>query len=317
MDAWVSRRRMLALSAAAVLAPELLSCSKPKSKGGAPEDKDDLPDFFDFGYDPDAKEPVKTEPPKHNGPVGQKGSVNAEWLPPVGDQKNMPICFAWATAYGLATFNAARKSKKSPTSPALQASPDYAAIRYQLEARKMAVNTCKGSQVGPFLDWIKSNGGIPSLEAAPSYAEKTTAASCTANWSKYGSQAIAPDPRFVVDYKAIQINGPDGLNNIRTVISAGSPISFGTHLYKDFHRYYGRPSVYVGGGALISKSNGKPDGHVMLIIGYDDTYGNNKGAVRLQNSWGTSWGDKGYAWVAYDTLEKLVEGTGFYAPESA
>jgi hypothetical protein len=303
---------MLALSAAAVLAPELLSCSKGKSSG-APEDKGDLPDTFDFGYDPDAKEPVKTEPPKRGGRIGQNASVNAEWLPPVGDQKNMPICFAWATAYGLATFNAARKSNKAPTSRALQASPDYAAIRYQLEARKMAVNTCKGSQVGPFLDWIKSNGGIPSLEAAPSYAEHTQAASCTTNWSKYGSQPIAPDPRFVVDYKAIQINGPDGLKNLRTVISAGSPISFGTHLYKDFHKYRGKPAVYVGGGELITKSNGKPDGHVMLIIGYDD----NKGAVRLQNSWGTVWGDKGHAWVAYDTLEKLVEGTGFYAPESA
>ena len=54
----------------------------------------------------------------------------------------------------------------------------------------------------------------------------------------------------------------------------------------------------------------------MLIIGYDDSRGE-KGAVRLQNSWGTSFGDKGYAWVAYDTLEKLVEGTGFYAPASA
>jgi hypothetical protein len=316
MDAWVSRRRMLALSAAAVLAPELLSCSKGKSKAAAPEDKDDLPDFFDFGYDPDAKEPVKTEPPKHNGQVGQKGAVNAEWLPPVGDQKAMPNCFAWATAYGLATFNAARKSKKPPTSHDLQASPDYAAIRYQLQARKMAVNTCKGSQVGPFLDWIKSNGGIPSLEAAPSYAVKTKAASCTDNWSKYGSQAIAPDPRFVVDYKAIQINGPDGLNNIRTVISAGSPISFGTHLYKDFQKYNGKPSLYVGGGEYMMEG-GKKAGHVMLIIGYDDAYGDNKGAVRIQNSWGTKFGDKGYVWMAYDTLEKLVEGTGFYAPESA
>ena len=255
MDAWVSRRRMLALSAAALLAPELLSCSKGNSTG-TPETKHDAADSSDFGYDPDAKEPVKPEPPKHHGQVGQKGSVNAEWLPPVGDQKLMPICFAWATAYGLATFNAARKSNKSPTTPDLQASPDYAAIRYQLEARKMAVNTCKGSQVGPFLDWIKSNRGIPSLQAAPSYDEHTQAASCTTNWTKYGSQAIAPDPRFVVDYKAIQINGPDGLNNIRTVISAGSPISFGTHLYKDFQKYHGKPAVYVGGGDLITKSNG-------------------------------------------------------------
>jgi hypothetical protein len=51
MDAWVSRRRMLALSAAAILAPELLSCSKGKSKG-APEDNDALPDFFDSATTP-------------------------------------------------------------------------------------------------------------------------------------------------------------------------------------------------------------------------------------------------------------------------
>jgi hypothetical protein len=316
MDAWVSRRRMLALSAAAVLAPELLSCSKGKTKGAPEATANVPPDASDLGYDPETKEPVKTEPPKHHGQVGQKGAVHAEWLPPVGDQKNLPFCFAWATAYGLATFSAARKSNKSPTTPDLQASPDYAAIRYQLQARKMAANKCSGSQVGPFLDWIKSNGGIPSLQAAPTYTDKTIAGSCTDSWSKYGSQTIEPDPRFVVDYKAIQINGPDGLNNIRTVISAGSPISFGTHLYKSFKPYYGKPAVYVGGGDLILKGNGKPDGHVMLIVGYDDSRGD-KGAVLLQNSWGTSWGDKGHAWVAYDTLEKLVEGTGFYAPQSA
>ena len=184
---------------------------------------------------------MKTEPPKRHGQVGQKASVNAEWLPPVGDQKNMPICFAWATAYGLATFNAARKSNRPPTSPALRASPDYAAIRYQLEARKMAVNTCRGSQVGPFLDWVKSNGGIPSQEAAPSYAQETQAASCTTNWSKYGSQAIADGSPLCRRLQSDTDQRPYGSNNLRTVISAGSPISFGTHLYKDFKKYRGKP----------------------------------------------------------------------------
>ena len=99
------------------------------------------------------------------------------------------------------------------------------------------------------------------------------------------------------------------MNNLRAVISAGSPISSGTDLYKDFHRYHGKLAVHVGGGDLILKSNGKPDGHVMLIIGYDDDIG----AVRLQNSCGTGWGDKGRAWVAHDTLD-WSKAQGFMRP---
>jgi C1A family cysteine protease len=48
----------------------------------------------------------------------------------------------------------------------------------------------------------------------------------------------------------------------------------------------------------------------MLIVGYDDHHGS--GAVRIQNSWGTRWGDKGFAWVTYDTLGKLAQGKGTY-----
>lgn len=315
MDAWVSRRRILALSAAAVLAPELLSCSKSKRKGtsGNSAEDDDPFDLPNFGYDPDVKESAKTEAPRHTGQVPQKASVNAEWLPSVGHQY-MGNCFAWASAYGLATFNAARKSKTPPTSHDRQAGPDYAYIRYEM-AKKIADNTCKGGQVGPFLDWLTSNGGTPSLAAAPNYAKKGDAATCNENWSKYNSQPIAADPRFVVDYKAIQITGADGLKNLRTVLAAGSPVAFGTKLYADFKKYNGKPAPFVGNGEYLME-DGKKAGHVMLIIGYDDTYGGSKGAVRIQNSWGTRWGDKGYVWLAYETLEKLAEGTGFYAPES-
>jgi C1A family cysteine protease len=37
-------------------------------------------------------------------------------------------------------------------------------------------------------------------------------------------------------------------------------------------------------------------GHAVTIVGYDD----NKGAFKIRNSWGTSWGQKGYFWIDYD-----------------
>ena len=51
----------------------------------------------------------------------------------------------------------------------------------------------------------------------------------------------------------------------------------------------------------------------MMIIGYDDT----RGAVRIQNSHGTSFGDKGYIWMAYDPFQKLAQGAACYVPDSA
>ncbi|MEZ4955452.1 MAG: C1 family peptidase [Saprospiraceae bacterium] len=39
-------------------------------------------------------------------------------------------------------------------------------------------------------------------------------------------------------------------------------------------------------------------GHAMTIVGYDD----GKNAFRIVNSWGTNWGDNGFAWVDYSLM---------------
>lgn len=36
--------------------------------------------------------------------------------------------------------------------------------------------------------------------------------------------------------------------------------------------------------------------HAIMIVGWDDS----KGAWRIKNSWGTGWGENGYAWVKYN-----------------
>jgi hypothetical protein len=45
-------------------------------------------------------------------------------------------------------------------------------------------------------------------------------------------------------------------------------------------------------------------GHAVCIISYDDNkYG---GAYEIMNSWGESWGNGGYTWIAYDTLDNYI-----------
>lgn len=41
---------------------------------------------------------------------------------------------------------------------------------------------------------------------------------------------------------------------------------------------------------------GGSEGHAVALVGYDDA----RGAFKLRNSWGASYGDKGYAWIPYD-----------------
>ena len=58
---------------------------------------------------------------------------------------------------------------------------------------------------------------------------------------------------------------------------------------------------YKTGNLTYNKNFNALGGHAMLVCGYNDE----KKALRLANSWGTGWGEKGYAWMSYDYLYKV------------
>lgn len=53
---------------------------------------------------------------------------------------------------------------------------------------------------------------------------------------------------------------------------------------------------YTGSGVFKENHSGEVN-HGIVIVGWDET----KSAWRIKNSWGTGWGDKGFAWVGYGT----------------
>jgi len=64
----------------------------------------------------------------------------------------------------------------------------------------------------------------------------------------------------------------------------------------------GQPFCDYSGGIFDDNNSanilGIPEvDHVMQLVGWDDT----KGAWRVKNSWGTNWGENGFAWIAYNT----------------
>ena len=110
------------------------------------------------------------------------------------------------------------------------------------------------------------------------------------------------------DFKAetyMRIDTPDRTNQqvldkIKALIFRKYPIQFGFSVFKNtMDRRTG--DIYIPG-----KNTKQTGGHAVVITGYDDDKhikdmdGNvHRGALKIRNSWGKSWGDEGYGWLPY------------------
>lgn len=259
----------------------------------------------DFGYDPTTDEPIEiTPPPAPLVTLPPSFTVNTEYLPPVGLQQKVPSCAAWASTYDLATFTAARAGNYSPTVPSQQASPAYIYIQVMQQVGNPQ-DVCHGSKLASYFN-ILAKGGTSTMAAAPYVGD------CTTLWEDYGSQTLTPDSAFTISgVAAVDAKVPD---NVKQILASGRALAYGTGLYTDFPGYKGTPVPYVGSGKILMNHNtGKPVGHCMLIIGYDDTKGS--GAFYIQNSFGTGWGSSGFIWMAYETFTTLAQGKALYVKD--
>ncbi len=83
------------------------------------------------------------------------------------------------------------------------------------------------------------------------------------------------------------------LNLMKACLADGYPFVFGFTVYSAFE------GAEVAKTGILKMPNTKKEevvgGHAVLCVGYDDK----KKSVLVRNSWGTSWGLKGYFWMPY------------------
>jgi C1A family cysteine protease len=84
------------------------------------------------------------------------------------------------------------------------------------------------------------------------------------------------------------------VNSIKTHLMSNGPIAVGMTVHSDFYYYGGGCYEHIGSGTV---------NHGVLIVGWDDAVCGGQGAWHIKNSWGTSWGEAGYAWMKYGTAE--------------
>ncbi|TGN19111.1 C1 family peptidase, partial [Leptospira idonii] len=251
------------------------------------------PGKYQCGYLPASKEIQDTIPLKRdfNSFDEIPSSVDlSSKMPPVGNQGQQSSCVAWATGYAIKSYLAADQGKSANYDPPFK-------------------NGGQGKNVfSPAFIYNQQNGG----KDEGLYYYKTMdflVKSGVAPWSSmpYSEKDYRTQPKDAVKKEALQyrIKSYTRLNfkkpdEIKRVLAQGNVVLIGMTIDDGFYNLK---------GSQVYDANSGQDygGHAMTIVGYDDnktSKSGKKGAFKLQNSWGTSWGDKGFGWVSYAILAK-------------
>jgi len=95
----------------------------------------------------------------------------------------------------------------------------------------------------------------------------------------------------VISYRAV----PQNLEQMKGCLAEGYPFVFGFSVYESFES----PAVAKTGIVPMPKmSESMLGGHAVIAVGYEDT----KQWFIVRNSWGDTWGDKGYCYMPYAYL---------------
>lgn len=137
---------------------------------------------------------------------------------------------------------------------------------------------------------------------------------CSENNWPYIESRFSVEPNKVAKSAASQhkifkyLSVTQDILSIKQCLADGYPISFGITVYQSFM------SADVARTGMIPMPNTTKDtvvgGHAISIVGYDDT----QKVFIIANSWGSSWGDKGFCYFPYAYVTDTTLSDDFWTP---
>ena len=201
------------------------------------------------------------------------------FFPTPGDQGSQSSCVGWAVAYALKSAQESQERNWTPDGPERRFSPAF--IYNQIKT----TNNCKGGTSFIAALNLLRRDGVPNLASFP-YSE--------ADCSRLPDAAVKQSAKEfrIADWRRVNVQDE---TEIKNNIAAGFPVLFGMIVDQPFFN--------LRGSRPYAQFSGVNEGaHAMVVIGYDDS----KGAFKVINSWGTTWGDGGYGWISYTAFQQAV-----------
>lgn len=243
-----------------------------------------LPDFYSTGYIPDCsdhRDSVYESSSKSQLPRSVDLSRGGRFGP-VDDQGPVQCCAAHAVT-SLVEYGMNEHGKK----PGRQLSRLF---NYKVARGILGVSGDVGATVRDSIKGLRRYG-CPLEEAWPyeiSYLEREPVVH---------DFEVAKKFRHSWEYHRLDHPGvrkTDLLGRLKRALADGVPAAFGVSLPAAATSVKGRSAAATI--PVFEKDEPVAGRHCLVAVGYDD----GKKALRVRNSWGKKWGDKGYAWLPYD-----------------
>lgn len=202
---------------------------------------------------------------------------HSDSFPAPGDQGPQGSCVGWAVTY-LKGYQERVERKWTTWSPDRLFSPAY--IYNQLNRTQ---DCSGGTFIAEALNLVRREGS--ATQASFPYRPN----SCSAQPDATVRQLARP--YAIADWRRVNVQDD---TEIKSHIASGFPVLIGAMVDDAFMQLGGQ--VYQARGGLVR------GGHAMVAVGYDDT----RSAIKLLNSWGTSWGQSGYGWMSYAMFKAVV-----------
>jgi len=196
---------------------------------------------------------------------------------PIKDQGTLGSCTANALA-GVLEYNEPKDS------PLIELSRLF--IYYIEREYEGTVNSDAGAMIRDGIKMLAKFGVCPE-EIWPYFIEKFNIKPS----KKCYKEALK---RKITSYATM-----DTLSQMKQCLAEGRPFAFGFTVYESFMN--GDVSK-TGIMTIPEEGEGVMGGHAVIGVGYDDV----KQVIKVRNSWGKSWGDKGYFYMPYYYSEKTL-----------
>jgi len=227
----------------------------------------DLPDHRDLLFSSLPKPEIAALPPLVDLRPG---------CPAVYDQGQLGSCTANAIA-GAFEFGAIKEKEAAIV-------PSRLFIYYNERVIEGTVKTDSGAQIRDGIKSVATTGICPETKWPYNIAK----------FAKKPSKTCYTSAKKDIAIQYLRIDNTV-LNDLKSCLAAGFPFVFGITVYSSFMTESVANSGMV---PMPGKKEQVEGGHALMAVGYDD----NKSAFIVRNSWGDSWGLKGYCYIPYQYL---------------